>query len=58
MSSGIAELAAVSLDCPDPPVLAAFYAALTGGKITHDGPDASAIVLRDGMRVIFLPRRR
>ncbi|GAA1595539.1 VOC family protein [Actinomadura kijaniata] len=54
MQSGIAELAAVSLDCPDPPALAAFYAALTGGKITHDAPEASAVVLPDGTRLILL----
>ncbi len=54
VQSGIAELAAVSLDCPDPSALAAFYAALTGGKITHDAPEASAVVLPGGARIIFL----
>jgi hypothetical protein len=54
MPSRIAELSAVSLDCLDPVELAASYAALTGGKITHDDPEASAIVLPGGTQVIFL----
>ncbi|MFB4317570.1 VOC family protein [Actinomadura sp. 21ATH] len=54
MQSGIAELSAVSLDCSEPLVLAEFYAALTGGEITLDGPEVSAIVLPGGTQVIFL----
>ncbi|TDD66152.1 VOC family protein [Actinomadura rubrisoli] len=54
MPSAIAELSAVSLDCTEPPALAAFYSALTGGEMTHDNPEASAIVLPGGPQIIFL----
>ncbi|GAA4289251.1 VOC family protein [Actinomadura luteofluorescens] len=50
---GIAEFVAVTLDCPEPPVLAAFYAAVTGGEVTYDTPEASAVKLPGGMDVYF-----
>ena len=51
--SGIAEFVAVTVDCPEPPVLAAFYAALTGGEITYDTPEAAAVKLPNGLDVYF-----
>ncbi|NDU75352.1 VOC family protein [Actinomadura sp. DSM 109109] len=50
---GIAEFAAVTLDCPEPPVLAAFYASVTGGEVTYDTPEASAVRLPNGLDVYF-----
>ncbi|GAA2305037.1 VOC family protein [Actinomadura sp. NPDC048955] len=50
---GIAEFVAVTLDCPEPPVLAAFYAAVTGGEVTYDTPEASAVKLPGGVDVYF-----
>jgi hypothetical protein len=46
--AGIAKLRAVVLDCPDPPGLARFYAALVGGEV-DDGGDW--VTLRDGADV-------
>ncbi|WP_067806919.1 VOC family protein [Actinomadura formosensis] len=51
--SGIAEFVAVTLDCPQPPALAAFYAALTGGAVTYDTPEAAAVTLPNGVDVYF-----
>jgi predicted enzyme related to lactoylglutathione lyase len=50
---GIAEFVAVTLDCPEPPALAAFYAAVTGGEVTYDTPEASAVKLPNGLDVYF-----
>jgi catechol 2,3-dioxygenase-like lactoylglutathione lyase family enzyme len=35
--AGIARFSLVALDCADPQGLAAFYSAVTGGEIDHDG---------------------
>jgi predicted enzyme related to lactoylglutathione lyase len=51
--SGFAEFIAVNIDCPEPPALAAFYAAVTGGEITYDTPEAAAVKLPNGLDVYF-----
>ncbi|MFF0517565.1 VOC family protein [Actinomadura nitritigenes] len=51
--SGIAEFIAVNIDCPEPPKLAAFYAALTGGEVTYDTPEAAAVALPGGQNLYF-----
>ncbi len=51
--TGIAEFAAVTIDCPEPPALAAFYAALTGGEVTYDTAEAAAVKLPGGPDVYF-----
>ena len=51
--SGIAEFIAVNLDCPEPPVLAAFYGALTGGEITYNTAEAAAVRLPNGVDLYF-----
>jgi catechol 2,3-dioxygenase-like lactoylglutathione lyase family enzyme len=35
--TGIARFSLVALDCPDPQTLAAFYSAVTGWAVDHDG---------------------
>lgn len=49
--SGIAELRAVVLDCPDPLALAEFYRGLVGGEITV--ADDDWVTLRDGGNVLL-----
>lgn len=51
--TGIAEFAAVTIDCPEPPALAAFYAALTGGEVTYDTAEAAAVKPPNGVDVYF-----
>ncbi|GAA2148297.1 VOC family protein [Actinomadura napierensis] len=51
--SGIAEFVAVNIDCPEPPKLAAFYAALTGGEVTFDTAEAAAVTLPGGRNIYF-----
>ncbi|MEW2358933.1 VOC family protein [Spirillospora sp. NPDC029432] len=48
-----AEFIAVTIDCPEPPVLAAFYRALTGAEITYDTEEAAAVLLPGGTNVYF-----
>jgi len=49
----IATLASVSLDCPDPAVLAAFYAAVTGLEISYE-TDTFAAIGGDPLYVAFV----
>ncbi|WP_067464799.1 VOC family protein [Actinomadura macra] len=51
--SGIAEFIAVNLDCPEPPALAAFYGALTGGEVTYSTAEAAAVKLPNGLDLYF-----
>ena len=44
----IATLRAVSLDCPDPRALAAFYRTLAGGELGYESDDFVAIQLPEG----------
>lgn len=36
---GVGDLSGVALECPDPPVLAAFYSALTGWPVVYEADD-------------------
>ncbi|MFD0690195.1 VOC family protein [Actinomadura fibrosa] len=51
--SGIAEFIAVNLDCPEPPALAAFYAALTGGEVTYSTDEAASVAVPGGPDLYF-----
>lgn len=39
----IARIAAINLDCPDPPMLATFWAALLGGEVAVETPGFCAV---------------
>jgi hypothetical protein len=52
-TESIAEFIAVCLDCPDPAGLAAFYSALTGGKITYSEEEYAAVALEGGPTLNF-----
>jgi catechol 2,3-dioxygenase-like lactoylglutathione lyase family enzyme len=43
----------VALDCPDPQALAAFYSALTGWPIEHDGGDWVQLGSDEGATIAF-----
>lgn len=51
-NAGIVEWAALTIDCPDPGVLADFYAAVLGGMVTDRGAE-SAFVRTPGMAFVF-----
>lgn len=42
-NESVAELAAITIDCPDPATLAVFYAGALGGKIIREGTDSHII---------------
>lgn len=56
MTSRIAPLAAISIDCPDPDVLAPFYKALLGLEEAFAAPDRSVIALSGAGPVLTLMR--
>ncbi|MDL4776920.1 MULTISPECIES: VOC family protein [Thermomonosporaceae] len=51
--SANAEFIAVNIDCPEPPVLAAFYRDITGGEVTYEQEDYAATVLPGGVTLYF-----
>src|SRR4051812_19815764 len=55
-SSRIGRIASVSIDCPDPSVLADFYAALLGMHRIYERLDGSMIALSDGVQVVTTMR--
>ncbi len=52
----VGKLASISLDCPDPAVLADFYGALLGMQRAFELPDASLIALSDGTSFVTMMR--
>jgi catechol 2,3-dioxygenase-like lactoylglutathione lyase family enzyme len=48
----VMNLFAVTIDAPDASALAHFYADLTGGEVTYDGPEG-ALLVADGRSVMF-----
>ena len=46
------EFFAVTIDAPDAPVLARFYADLLGMELTYEGPEG-ALIAGDGKSVMF-----
>lgn len=49
----IAEFIAVTLDCAEPPRLAAFYRELTGGEVTHSADAYAAVEIKGAVTVYF-----
>lgn len=56
MTSPVGRLGAVSIDCPDPAVLADFYGALLGMSRLFESPDGSVIAITDGAQTLALMR--
>ncbi|MCU1692366.1 MAG: glyoxalase [Frankiales bacterium] len=52
----VGTLASVSLDCPDPSRLAAFYGALLGLPRVYEAPDGSVVALSDGGVAVTMMR--
>lgn len=51
--TGIARFSLVALDCRDPQALAAFYSAITGWPIEHDGGDWVQLGSGTGATIAF-----
>jgi len=51
--TGIARFSLVALDCLDPQVLAAFYSAVTGWPVHHDGGDWVQLRSDTGATIAF-----
>lgn len=51
--SGVAELAAVTLDCPDPRALADFYHKVTGYEIVHSDENFAGLSTGNGLWIGF-----
>ncbi|MEU6089271.1 VOC family protein [Streptomyces sp. NPDC047085] len=49
----VARFRSVVLDCPDPPALAAFYAAVAGGTLRSEDDDWVVLQVPDGPRIAF-----
>jgi catechol 2,3-dioxygenase-like lactoylglutathione lyase family enzyme len=52
----VGRLGATSIDCPDPAVLADFYAALLGMRRLVEAPDGSVVAITDGAQTLALMR--
>jgi catechol 2,3-dioxygenase-like lactoylglutathione lyase family enzyme len=55
-SAPVGKLASISLDCPDPAVLADFYATLLGLQRVYERPDGNVIALTDGVSFVTMMR--
>lgn len=56
MTGPVGKLASVSLDCPDPNVLALFYAELLGMTHSFETPDGDVIGVSDGTHWLTMMR--
>ncbi len=56
MTDGIAKLASISIDCPEPDVLAAFYSRLLGLRELYAAPDRGVIALHGAGTMLTLMR--
>ena len=56
MTAPVGRLGATSIDCPDPAVLADFYAALLGMRRVVETPDGGVIAITDGSATLALMR--
>jgi hypothetical protein len=52
----VGKLASISLDCPDPAVLADFYGTLLGLQRVYERPDGNVIALTDGHSFVTMMR--
>jgi hypothetical protein len=52
----VGKLAAISLDCPDPAVLADFYGKLLGMRRAFKSPDGNVVALTDGASFVAMMR--
>jgi hypothetical protein len=55
-SPPVGRLGATSLDCPDPVVLADFYAALLGMRRLVETPDGGVVAITDGTQTLAMMR--
>jgi hypothetical protein len=53
-ADGITGIAALAIDCADPPALARFWQQLLGGELVVDDADGNAEVRTDQVRLDFL----
>lgn len=52
----VGRLASISLDCPDPSILADFYGALLGLPRAYTSPDGGVVSLSDGGTAVTMMR--